>query len=574
MTAWTAATASNGVVVPDKDQYIYGLMCWGQNPAVGGPSCDFERQALANLDWLVCVDLWETETATFWKRPSAIPGTGSIGTEVFLLPAAASYEKEGCITNSGRWSQWRWKALEPPGDALDDLEIINRLAKKLIYSYQSTATGDSYLDNPVANLYWGPYPGTDAHGINCKPVAPIVSPLGNGLGYETGGHADPNKVEWEINGYFCPTVSGGSGATAGTRVNGYYNATASAGTLQENGGTSCGNWIYCSHYINPVGGPGSFEAGVTDGNRMAKRTNTETGRADGKYIGLYKNWAYAWPSNRRIIYNGAAVYQTSHPSVGQPLAPNKWVIAYDSSGTAERAGGDVADGYTAPGGTAPRYPFIMIREGHAHLFTAGVNAQDGPFPEHYEPWETVMTGHPLETVAGESPHVLASPTLFAHARPEAYEHPGNGNADFPIIGTTYRVTEHWQAGQMTRNNPWLCELMPNAFVELSEELATILGIVNGDQVEMKTQRTDLYGTTYTAAACVTKRLKPYSIEVDGSMKTVHLIGTVWHFGYNGLCTGDSANLLTPHVGDANTGIPESKQFICNLRKVGNSWPTL
>jgi formate dehydrogenase major subunit len=196
----------------------------------------------------------------------------------------------------------------------------------------------------------------------------------------------------------------------------------------------------------------------------------------------------------------------------------------------------------------------MQREGHAHLF--GPGREDGPFPEHYEPWETVLTSNPLST------GTLTSPTNFGHARPEAYEHPGNGNPDFPIVGTTYRVSEHWQAGQLTRNNPWLCQLQPDVFVELSEELASILGIANGDMCELKTQRTELYGRRMNAVACVTKRFKPYTI--DGS--TVHHIGAIWHFGYEGHCTGDSANLLTPHIGDANTGIPESKAFICNIRK--------
>jgi formate dehydrogenase major subunit len=167
---------------------------------------------------------------------------------------------------------------------------------------------------------------------------------------------------------------------------------------------------------------------------------------------------------------------------------------------------------------------------------------------------------------------VTSPTAFAHARPEHFEHPGNANPDYPIVGTTYRLTEHWQAGALTRNLPWLCQLQPNVFIELSEELAAIQGISNGDMVEIKTKRTDLYGTTMKAVACVTKRFKPYSIHVDGSMKTVHHIGAIWHFGYKGIATGDSANLLTAHIGDANTGIPESKGFICNIRKYpGGSW---
>jgi len=541
MTAWKADL---GKGVPEKDQYIHGLLCWGQNPAVGGASCDFERKAMENLQWLVVAELWETETAAFWKRPDVDPL--SINTEVFLLPAAASYEKQGSVVNSGRWSQWRYKALDPPGQALDDLEIINRLAKKVISLYEDD--GASPLADPVANLHWGPYPGKDAHGVDGS------SPNG----YETAGHADPHKVSWEMNGYFCPSSTTG---TPGRRVDGFFNGTTTVGTLQEDGQTSSGNWLYCSHYVNPTG-TGSDPL-APNGNRQEKR-DTVDNSASG--IGLYSDWSYAWPLNRRIIYNGASVYQTNHPKVGQPLAPAKYVIGYDISNNLY-SGSDVPDGYTAPGGATPRYPFIMHREGQAHIF--GPGREDGPFPEHYEPWETAITPNPLGT------GILTSPTLFAHARPEAYEHPGNGDPEFPIQGTTYRVTEHWQAGQMTRNNPWLCQLQPNAFVELSEELAVLLGIVNGDMVEIKTKRSNVvspaalppvissYGQTMKAAACVTKRFKPYTIAGD----TLHHIGVIWHFGYTGHCTGDSANLLTAHIGDANTGIPESKCFICNIRKL-------
>jgi anaerobic selenocysteine-containing dehydrogenase len=556
MTAWTAASNQGplDIDVPAKDQYIHGLMCWGQNPAVGGASCDFERQTLANLEWLLCVDLWETETAAFWKPDGSggslgIPGRApaSIGTEVFLLPAAASYEKEGSVVNSGRWSQWRYKAMTPPGLAMDDLSIMNELGKRLIALYQLDPPG--LLSDPVANLWWGPY---------CDPLTSHMDAHGGfGGDYDDGIvdprtgllEANPHKVGWEINGYFCPTAGGG--ALKGTRVDGFWGANGATQTLRYDGETSSGNWLYCSHYVNPGDG-GLTPATLATGNRQENR-GTIDNSASG--IGLYSNWSYAWPLNRRIIYNGASVYQTGHPSVGLPLAPSKWVIAFDASGTAKRAGGDVPDGYTPPGGSAPRYPFIMQREGHAHLF--GPGRADGPFPEHYEPWETVVTSNPLPS------GTLTSPTNFGHARPEAYEHPGNGNPDFPIVGTTYRVSEHWQAGQMTRNLPFQCQLMPDVFVELSEELASILGISNGAMVEVKTQRTELYGKRMEAVACVTKRFKPYNIAGD----TVHHIGAIWHFGYTGCCTGHSANLLTPHIGDANTGIPESKAFICNIRKL-------
>jgi anaerobic selenocysteine-containing dehydrogenase len=568
MTAWTADPPNN---VPEKPQYIHGLMCWGQNPAVGGASCDFERKAMENLDWLVCVDLWETETAAFWKRPGANPAT--INTTVYLLPAAASYEKEGSITNSGRWSQWRYKAAPPPGQAMDDLSILNELGKRLITMYQGAAIPLTKKE-PVANLWWGPYcnPATsnqDAWGMDGSKYDDGVVDARTGL-----LEANPHKVAKEINGYFCTNA----GANIGKRVDGFWgNWAGSAHTLLEDGKTSSGNWLYCSHYVNPNDPLQPYELVLTtpDGNRQANRDPVDVARGVGNQIGLFSRWSICWPINRRIIYNGASVYQTGHPQMGQPLAPQKWVVAWDALGTAERKpGGDVPDGFTPPGSAGARYPFIMQNEGHARLF--GPGREDGPFPEHYEPWETVMTEHAFETIAGENPHVMTSPTLFAHARPEAYEHPGNGNPDFPIVGTTYRVTEHWQAGAMTRNNPWLCQLQPNAFVELSEELANAFPnaadrIQNGDMVEIKTQRTDLYGTTMQAVACVTKRFKPFTIRVDGSDQTVHHIGVIWHYGYTGCCTGDSANLLTPHIGDANTGIPESKAFICNIRKLGGNW---
>lgn len=533
----------------NKPQLIYGLMCWGQNPAVGGPSVGWERKALEHLDWLVCVDLWETETAAFWKRPGATPS--AIKTEVYLLPAAAMYEKEGSLSNSGRWSQWRYKAVDPPGEAMDDLSIINELGKRLINLYKPEK--GTLLADPVANLHWGPYPGTDAHGMDGRSYdsGEIDSRTGLPL-------ADPHKAAKEINGYFMP---GSTTGKPGTRVDGFWGPDATKSTLQTDGKTSSGNWLYCSHYVNPGDPINSFDnSDITpNGNRQENRVSVEKFRADGNYIGLYSNWSICWPLNRRIIYNGASVYQSGHPKVGQPLAPHKWVLDFGVDGTGSTGpnvnGGDVSDGFTAPGGSAPRYPFIMFPEGHGRIF--GPNLADGPFPEHYEPWETVLTSNPLGT------GVISSPTLFAHARPERVERAAAGDPEFPIIATTYRVSEHWQAGQLTRNNPWLCELMPDPFVEMSEELAAEKGIKNGDIVEIKTKRTELYGKRMRAVACVTKRFKPYKI----AGKWFHHIGTVWHWGYTGFCTGDSANLCTPHIGDANTGIPESKQFICDIVKV-------
>ncbi len=209
--------------------------------------------------------------------------------------------------------------------------------------------------------------------------------------------------------------------------------------------------------------------------------------------------------------------------------------------------GDVPDGGWPPMAVDPagtRWPFIMRNEGFARLF--GMGMADGPFPEHYEPWES-----PVNNIISKT---QISPVFLKGASADSQR----GSPDkYPIVATTYRVVEHWQAGAMTRNLPWLAELMPEMFVELSEELAAEKGIDNGRRLIVESARGQI-----EAVAIVTKRFKPYKL--NGS--TVHHIGMPWHWGYAGLIKGDSANILTPHVGDANTMIPEYKAFLVNIRK--------
>jgi formate dehydrogenase major subunit len=240
--------------------------------------------------------------------------------------------------------------------------------------------------------------------------------------------------------------------------------------------------------------------------------------------------------NRRIVYNRASVdldgvpWDKEHPAIW--WKDGKWT-------------GDVADGGFPPINVDPkatRWPFIMTAEGHARVFGSGM--AEGPFPEHYEPWESPVK-NPLSKQQ-------FNPAIKVWRAAE------QGTVDkYPIIGSTYRVTEHWQAGQMTRNLSWLVEMQPEPFVEMSEELAEEKDVKNGDRVIVESARGSV-----NMVALVTKRFKPFL--VDG--KTVHEVGMIWHFGYTGLATGDSANLLTPHVGDANTMIPEYKAFLVNVRK--------
>ena len=270
---------------------------------------------------------------------------------------------------------------------------------------------------------------------------------------------------------------------------------------------------------------------------MARRTLKDA--ANG--LNLYPEWAWAWPVNRRILYNRASV----DPN-GVPFDPKRWVIRWNAE--SKKWQGDVPDGPWPPN---ERHPFIMKPDGRAWLFAPNLN--DGPMPEHYEPVESPVLN--LMSSRQFNPAIK----LWHETNPE-----DNAIGDaktYPIIGTTYRVSEHWQAGAMTRNLPWLCELVPDVFCEISVELAEQKNISNGERIIIATARGEM-----EAYALITRRFEPFL--VDG--KVVHELGVVWHFGYAGLARGDSANILTAHIGDANTMIPEYKAFLCNIWKKGGA----
>lgn len=477
---------------------IKGMFCWGQNPAVGGPNSFLERRALHNLDWLVTVDLWETETCLFWREPGVDPA--SVKTEVFALPAAASYEKEGSITNSGRWSQWRWKALEPPGEARPDLEIIVELMVRIIELYEKE--GGPVAD-ALTKLRWKGWYDANPLPRGAKSLVDLVSREINGWA-ESQILNEDGSVQYE-QGQLITTFA----------------------HLKDDGSTSSACWIFCNSYTDK------------DGNKQQSRDNTDYHPAG---IGLYSKWSWCWPLNRRIIYNRASVDLD-----GNPWDPEHFVIKWDPAANDGKGGwvGDVPDGGWPPMNMeGTRYPFIMKPVGLAHIFGPGL--VDGPFPEHYEPVES-----PVRNLLSNTQN---NPTIKIW-RPDEIASPD----EYPIVCTTYRVTEHWQAGQMTRNLPWLVELMPQMFVEISEELAEELGIKGGELVTVESIRGSIQGT-----AIVTKRFKPMVI----AGKVVHQIGLPWHWGFAGLCVGDSANQLTPHVGDANTTIPEYKAFLVRVKKGG------
>jgi formate dehydrogenase major subunit len=463
---------------------VEGLVCMGMNPAMGGPNSLKAREGLGKLRWLVTLDLWETETSIFWKRPGVNPQ--DIHTEVFMLPAAASMEKEGSISNSGRWAQWRYKAVEPPGEAKSDLWVLDQFHRRIKALYEKE--GGAFPD-PIVHLAWD---------------------------YGAGEEPDVHQVAKEINGYFTQdkTVQDKDKTLefkAGDQVPAFA-------LLQDDGSTVSGCWIYCGSYTK-------------DGNMMARRDPNDHPNG----LGMYPKWAWSWPVNRRILYNRASVNKA-----GEPFNPTRPVISWNPS--EKKWQGDVPDGGAPPiDDEKGAYPFIMNPEGVARLYA--VTLKDGPFPEHYEPMESPVKN--LLSKVQNNPFVCPV---------------GDTSCDiskYPCIGTTYRVTEHWQAGAMTRSLPWLVELVPDMFVELSESLASAKGIKHGDRVRVSTERGSIEGF-----ALVTGRLKPFIIEGQ----VIEQVGMPWHFGYAGMATGDSANVITPEYISPDSSIPEYKAFLCNVEK--------
>jgi formate dehydrogenase major subunit len=287
--------------------------------------------------------------------------------------------------------------------------------------------------------------------------------------------------------------------------------------LKDDGSTACGNWIYSGSYTE-------------DGNNMARRN----GRDVGGKVGLYPGGAWSWPVNRRIIYNRASVKRN-----GEPWNPNKWVVRW--TGSAWK--GDVVDG-GATAGPAAKNPFIMNPEGVGRLFSQALS--DGPLPEHYEPTESPVRNLMNSRALNPAVKIL-----------DSLRNDFGSVGQFPYIGTSYRMTEHWQAGAMTRNLPWLTEHVPSMFCEISPELAAQKGIQNGDKVRVSSKRGNI-----EARALVTRRVK--ALRVNG--RDMEMVGLIWHFGHGCAVSGDSCNSLTPSVGDANTNIPEFKAFLVDIRK--------
>ncbi len=464
-----------------------GYICQGFNPLQSFPNKKKIRAALGKLKFLVVMDPLQTETARFWENhgeqnPS---DPSKIDTEVFLLPTTCFAEEDGSLTNSSRWLQWHWKAADPPGEATSDIAIMSGIFHRMRARY--VKDGGAFPD-PILSLTWN---------------------------YTDPANPGPDDLAKEMNGRALVEVKDANGATvlrAGQLLDGFAQ-------LRDDGTTASGCWIYSGCWTER-------------GNTMARRDAT-----DPREQGLAPNWAFAWPANRRILYNRA-----SADLAGKPWNPAKPLIAWNGSAW---TGIDVPDFVPTTKPDSGVGPFIMLAEGVSRLF-ARDQMREGPFPEHYEPFES-----PVPNLL----HPKVGPNPVARVFPD--DRADFGTVDkFPYVGTTYRLTEHFHF--WTKHGLMNAILQPEEFCEIGEALAREKGIAQADWVKLSSNRGFVICKAY-----VTKRIKP--MLVDG--KPIHTIGMPIHWGFTGQARiGFGANVLTPFVGDANAETPEFKAFLVNVEK--------
>lgn len=467
---------------------VNGYLCQGFNPVASFPNKNKVVASLSKLKYLVIIDPLNTETANFWQNHGEFNDVNpaDIQTEVFRLPSTCFAEENGSIVNSGRWLQWHWKGADAPGEALGDGEILAGLFSTLRELY---ANEGGALPEQVLNMSWN---YLQPH----NPQAEEVAMENNGKALADLRDADGNVI-----------------VKKGQQL-------SSFAQLRDDGSTSSGCWIFAGSW-------------TPEGNQMARRDN-----ADPSGLGNTLGWAWAWPLNRRILYNRA-----SADPAGKPWDPKRKLISWNDG---KWTGIDIAD-YSTAAPDSGVGPFIMQPEGLGRLFALDKMAE-GPFPEHYEPFETPLGTNPLH------PNVVSNPA----ARVFKDDLAAMGSAkDFPFVATTYRLTEHFH--YWTKHARLNAIIQPEQFIEIGETLAVKKGIQHGDTVKVSSNRGYI-----KAKAVVTKRIR--TLQVNG--QEVDTIGIPIHWGFEGVAKkGFLANTLTPFVGDANTQTPEFKAFLVNVEKV-------
>jgi formate dehydrogenase major subunit len=470
---------------------VKGYILFGQNPVVGSANNRMQRLGMSQLDWLVVRDFSLIESATWWKDGPEIESgewrTEDLKTEVFFFPAASHTEKDGTFTNTQRMVQWHHKAVEPQGDQRSDLWWVHQLGT-LIRNRLRDSTEEA--DRPVLDLTWD-YPLKGEHG---EPDAEAVLA-------EISG--------WDAKGEMLSSYTG----------------------LKDDGSTVSGCWIYCGAYAEGV-------------NQTARR------KPASEQNWLCSEWTWAWPANRRILYNRA-----SADPAGRPWSERKALVWWDAE-QGKWTGHDVpdfiadrppdyrpADDAVGPDAIGGADPFIMQADGRGWLF-APAGVADGPLPTHYEPQDSPLR-NPLYTQQ-------RNPARQVYEHPDNRYHPDPdtpGAEVFPFLATTYRLTEHFTAGGMSRWVPYLSELQPAFFCEVSPELAALRGLEHGGWATLITAR-----GAVEARVMVTDRMTP--LHVDGDV--VHQIGMPYHWGRNGYSRGDSMNELSSMSLDPNSHIQEVK----------------
>ena len=474
---------------------LEGLFVMGQNPAVGSANGRLERKALAKLKWLVVRDFVETETASFWKdSPEVERGEldpAKIPTEIFFLPAAGHVEKEGTFTNTQRLLQFREKAIDPPEDCRSETWFMYHLGRRL----KAKAAEQRNSRNAALNALAWDY---NTHGVHAEPVV--------------------EEIIGEINGYRTADR---------TLVSGYKE-------LKSDGSTACGCWIYSGVMPAP------------NENKARKR------EPKGRYG---HGWGYAWPSDRRIMYNRASARPDGSPwserkaLVWWDADQKKWT-GHDTPDFTQDKPPDYEPAKDAKGddAIAGDKPFIMHPDGVGWIWVSS-GLKDGPLPTHYEPLESLVT-NPLYPEHDTNP---------AADKKESADNPYGHQQDerFPYILSTYRLTEHHTSGAMSRYLPHLAELQPELFAEISPQLAAEIGVENGDHMVITTMR-----GIVEARALVTERNKP--LMIDGKMRNT--ICLPYQFGYKGVVTGDAPNDLLAISEEPNVRIMETKALVCHARK--------
>ncbi|MCM2579615.1 formate dehydrogenase [Streptomyces meridianus] len=495
----TGSHSTYDTVIAQLEGVCKGYFLMGENPAVGSANTRLQRLGMANLDWLVVRDFSLIESATWWQDgPEIETGelrTEDIATEVFFFPAASHTEKSGSFTNTNRWLQWHHAAIEPQGDARSDLWFTYHLGRRIREKLHGSTDP---ADRAILDLAWD---------------YPVEGPL---------DEPSAEAVLAEING------RGPDGAPLSAYTE-----------LRADGSTSCGCWIYCGVYAD----------GVNQAARRKPHTEQDW---------VASEWAWAWPANRRILYNRASAAPDGTPwserkaYVWWDETDNRWTGRDVPDFIPDRAPSYVPDD-DAIGTDALRGddPFIMQADGKGWLY-APAGMVDGPMPTHYEPQDS-----PFPSVL--YPDRPRSPARQLYSREGNRYHPSGdepGADVFPYVVTTHRLTEHFTAGGMSRWSPYLSELQPELFCEVSPELAAERGLEHTGWATIITARNAI-----EARVMVTGRSKP--LTVHG--RTVHQIGLPFHWGPNGHAPGDAVNELVAIALDPNAHIQEDKALSADIR---------